>query len=224
MNNYVIGIIDEDTVDIQYIERTVLINKPEEIQDFQVKFATYCLDGYREDFYEKIVLDAIEDIINEKIQMLIIDYKIIVSSNNLEGTEIFKRINEMVPKFPVVILSNLPQSCYEKEFIDADKIYSKKDFFKIDKEYSKQKTFNLFKNMDNYISQRAKISVQLSEQLEKLKGDDYSEDNLRELMKTEDMLDKFYPQQKSTAERLLDISDLRDAVNSLEKANKLLEG
>ncbi|MCI8521493.1 MAG: hypothetical protein HFE50_08375 [Clostridia bacterium] len=224
MNNYAIGIIDEDDADIQYIERTILINKPENIKDSQVEFATYYLKECKEDFCSKIVLDAIEDIINEKIQLLIIDYKIMVNSDKLEGTEIFKKITEMVPKFPVVILSNLPQSCYEKEFVDADKVYSKKEFFKIDKEYSKQKTFNLFKNMDNYISQRAKISVQLSEQLEKLKGDDYSEVNLKELMKTEDMLDKFYPQQKSTAERLLDISDLRDAVNSLEKANKLLEG
>ena len=46
------------------------------------------------------------------------------------------------------MLSNVPNECYEKEFIDADKVYSKKEFFKLEQDYSIEKVRNIFRNID----------------------------------------------------------------------------
>ena len=108
---------------------------------------------------------VINDIVNDKIQVLIVDYKIIVSTALVEGTEIFRRISETVPKFPIIILNNVPEDCYKKEFVDADKVYSKGRFFKLEENYSKEKTLNIFRNMDNYTAQRAKLSTKLANHL-----------------------------------------------------------
>ncbi len=224
MNKYIIGIIDEDNEDIDYIKRTIFINKPENVSDAQVDFIEYTLDAASDSLTDEIVNSAIEDIIEANIQALIVDYKIIVSSTLLEGTEIFKRITNIVSKFPIIILSNVPGDCYSKEFVDADKVYSKTNFFKVEEDYSKEKTLNIFRNMDNYVSQRAKLSTQLSTQLSALTNDEYSEENLKAIVETEALLDAFYPQNQSSVEKALDVSDLKGAVELLEQVKGLLGG
>lgn len=224
MNKYIIGIIDEDQQDIEYIERTILINKPDNIADDHIVFQEYSLDQNVACLHNKIVNSVISDIIDNRINAIVVDYKIIVSSSFVEGTEIFKRISETVPKFPLIILSNVPDDCYKKEFVDADKVYSKREFFKIEETYSKEKTLNIFRNMDNYIGQRAKLSTQLNEHLSKLENDGYSEETLKAIILTENLLDDFCPQQQSTIEKSLNVSELKNAVDLLEKAKGLIGG
>lgn len=222
MARYVIGIIDEDDVDVDNIKRSIIINKPEDVIEDNIAFLVYPLDGSAERIPEKLEKQIIEDIIDESVSALIIDYKIVVSSTSIEGTEIFKKIVEQVPLFPVIILSNLPNDCYEKTFVDADKVYAKRYFFKIEEQYSKEKTLNIFRNMDHYTEQRAKLSTQLNEQLIELQKNDYNEELLKQIATTEDKLDKLAPQGKSTIEKKLNFSDLKDAVKLLAKANELL--
>ncbi len=224
MNKYVIGIIDEDNEDIDYIKRTIFINKPENVGDAQVDFVEYTLDATSDSLTDIIVNSAIEDIVDANIQALIVDYKIIVSSTLLEGTEIFKRITDIVSKFPIIILSNVPSDCYSKEFVDADKVYSKTNFFKVEEDYSKEKTLNIFRNMDNYVSQRAKLSTKLTDQLSNLTNGEYSEENLKAIVETETLLDAFFPQNQSSVEKALDVSDLKGAVDLLEQVKGLLGG
>lgn len=231
MNKYVIGIVDEDKQDIGYIERVILINKPEYIHEDQVEFVTDYLEPFEQennssthiDIINDVVEQIIDDIIKRKIYLLIIDYKIIVNASSLDGTDIFKKISKMIPKFPIVILSNLPDLCYDKEFVDADKVYEKKEFFKIEEDYSKQKTFNIFQNMKHYNDQRMELSAKLDMQLDKLKKDEYSKDILKDIIETENLLDEFSPQQQSTIEKTLDVNSLYEIVNLLEKVNNLLE-
>lgn len=224
MNKYVIGIVDESQHDIEYIERTIIINKPEKIHDTDISFEEYKLEYDVKDLSNKIVASIINDIINDRIHAVIVDYKIIVSSTFVEGTEIFKKISETVPKFPLIILSNVTKDCYEKEFVDADKIYSKREFFKIQESYSQEKTLNIFRNMDNYIAQRTKLSVKLQEYLMKLENNGYSEEVLKSIVETETLLDAFCPQEQTMVEKSLDISDLKSAVDLLEKAKGLIGG
>ena len=212
MNKYVIGIVDESQHDIEYIERTIIINKPEKIHDTDISFEEYKLEYDVKDLSNKIVASIINDIINDRIHAVIVDYKIIVSSTFVEGTEIFKKISETVPKFPLIILSNVTKDCYEKEFVDADKIYSKREFFKIQESYSQEKTLNIFRNMDNYIAQRSKLSVKLQEYLMKLENNGYSEEVLKSIVETETLLDAFCPQEQTMVEKSLDISDLKSEI------------
>lgn len=224
MHNYIIGIIDEDIEDIQDIQRTIIVNKPEKIADEQIDFNSYNIPANVSGLTNDIAKDVIKDIVNDKIQVLIVDYKIIVSTALVEGTEIFHLISETVPKFPIIILTNVPEDCYKKEFVDADKVYSKGQFFKLSENYSKEKTLNIFRNMDNYISQRAKLSTKLSNYLLKLETQGYSEQTLKDIIETEKMLDNFFPQQQSTVEKDLNVTELKNAVELLREANDLLGG
>lgn len=222
MYDYKIGIIDEDIADIEFIERTILINKPEHINDDQVDFWRYSLPNEETDVYDSVVKLVLSKIINDEIQALIVDYKIIISATTLEGTEIFKKLSEIVPKFPLVMLSNMPEDCYGKEFVDADKIYSKRNFFKIEEDYSIEKVLNIFRNIDNYMSQRAKLSTQLFEQLQQLGKNGYSQETLQAIIETENLLDDFCPQEQSSIEKSLDLTNLKSAVELLEKAQGMI--
>lgn len=222
MYDYKIGIIDEDIADIEFIERTILINKPEHINDDQVNFWRYSLPNEEADVYDSVVKSVLSKIINDEIQALIVDYKIIISATTLEGTEIFKKLSEIVPKFPLVMLSNMPEDCYGKEFVDADKIYSKRNFFKIEEDYSIEKVLNIFRNIDNYMSQRAKLSTQLFEQLQQLGTNGYSQETLQAIIETENLLDDFCPQEQSSIEKSLDLTNLKSAVELLEKAQRMI--
>lgn len=224
MYNYIIGIIDEDSEDIQDIERTIIVNKPENIAEEQIAFNSYTIPVNTSGLSNDIANAVINDIVNDKIQVLIVDYKIIVSTALVEGTEIFRRISETVPKFPIIILTNVPEDCYKKEFVDADKVYSKGRFFKLEENYSKEKTLNIFRNMDNYMAQRAKLSTKLANHLSLLETQGYSVQTLKDIIETEKLLDDFFPQQQSTVEKELNVSDLKNAVELLREANDLLGG
>ena len=224
MYNYIIGIIDEDLEDIQDIKRTIIVNKPENIADDRIDFELYTIPENASGLTDDIAKAVINDIVSEKIQVLIVDYKIIVSTALVEGTEIFRRISETVPKFPIIILTNVPEDCYKKEFVDADKVYSKGQFFKLEESYSKEKTLNIFRNMDNYVTQRSKLSTKLANHLSLLEKQGYSEQTLKDIIETEKMLDNFFPQQQTTVEKDLNVTELKNAVELLREANDLLGG
>lgn len=224
MKKYIVGIIDEDQEDIEYIKRTIFINKPDDIKDENIEFIDYSLDNESPtELTDSLVKAVISDIIDGKIQLLIVDYKIIVNTDNIEGTEIFKQINNIVPKFPIIVLSNLTDDCYQKEFVDADKIYSKNEFFKIEEKYSMEKTNNIFFNIKNYVSQREKLTAELNVELAKLTQFGTTEEIVQSIISLENSLDKLVPQDKTETEKALDISELKQAVQLIEEAKKHLE-
>ena len=222
MEQFVIGIVDEDVEDIEDIERTIIFNKPEAIAEEQIVFQKYDIPADTDSIISTISDKITQDIICNKIQSIIVDYKIISNMECIEGTDIFRIINETAPKFPIIILTNLPQDCYAKEFVDADKIYSKGQFFKVGEAYSKEKTLNIFKNMENYSSLRAKLSTKLNSCLSTLETQGYSQETLGEIIETEKLLDSYYPQQQSTIEKELNVADLKSAVDLIKEVNSIL--
>lgn len=221
MNKYYIGIIDEDQGEVLDIKRTILFNMPKDITEDRVQFVDYPLPAHAETLSEEVSKMVIEDIINGAIHILIVDYRIIVESTCIEGTEIFMGISELVPKFPTIILTNVPNDCY-KPFIDADKVYAKSAFFKIEESYSKEKTLNIFRNIENYKQRRASLTATLAEQLLKLKSQGYSADVYQRVISLEKQLDDYLPQNQTMIEKALDLSELKDAVDLLKEANQLL--
>lgn len=223
MNNYYIGIIDEDQDEIQDIKRTILINKPESISEDLIQFVDYPLPKNASILSDEVTNSVLRDIVNGTIHLLIVDYRIIVESTYVEGTEIFNKISSLVSKFPTIILTNVPDDCY-KPFIDADKVYSKRAFFKVDENYSQEKTRNIFRNIENYKSQREQLSATLGEQLLKLETQGYSLETYQSIISLEKALDAYLPQGQSTVEKDLSITELKDAVDLLKEANGLIGG
>lgn len=78
--------------------------------------------------------------------------------------------------------------------------------------------------MDNYMAQRAKLSTKLANHLSLLETQGYSVQTLKDIIETEKLLDDFFPQQQSTVEKELNVSDLKNAVELLREANDLLGG
>ena len=223
MHNYYIGIIDEDQDEIQDIKRTILINKPESVPEDLIQFVDYPLPQNASVLSDEVSNSVLRDIVNGAIHLLIVDYRIIVESTYVEGTEIFNKISSIVSKFPTIILTNVPDDCY-KPFIDADKVYSKRSFFKVDENYSQEKTRNIFINIENYKSQRAQLSTTLEQQLLKLETQGYTIESYQSIISLEKALDAYLPQGQSTVEKDLSIAELKDAVDLLKEANGLIGG
>lgn len=221
MNKYYIGIIDEDQDEILDIKRTILVNKPDAIAEDLIQFVDYPLPSTAATLSKEMSDAVIRDIINGTIHVLIVDYRIIVESTCIEGTEIFQRISSLVPKFPTIILTNVPDDCY-KPFVDADKVYAKRSFFKLEESYSHEKTLNIFRNIENYKTQRAMLTATLTEQLFKLEEQGYTPEVYQHIIALEKSLGDYLPQEQTTVEKELDLSELRDAVELLKEANRLL--
>lgn len=223
MTKYVIGLVDEDEADIEAIMRTIYRNKPDEVSEDQIGFKEYPLNGNIAELSSSLSSVVIKDLTAKAINSIIIDYQIIVSKDKIEGTDISKIVTENVPKFPVVILSNMPEECYKKAFVDADKVYSKRNFFKLEDAYSKEKTLNLFRNMDKYDANRAELSVKLREELAVLERDGYNESSIKLITSIERQLGEYFPQEQTEVEKALDPSDLYKAVELIERAKLMLE-
>lgn len=221
MNKYYIGIIDEDQDEILDIKRTILINKPESISEDLIQFVDYKLPGNIATLSKEVSAAVIKDIVDGMIHVLIVDYRIIVESTCIEGTEVFQRISSLVPKFPTIILTNVPDDCY-KPFVDADKVYSKRSFFKVEESYSQEKTLNIFRNIENYKKQRAALTATLEEQLLKLEDEGYSSGVYQDIISLEKALSDYLPQEQTIVEKDMNLSELRDAVDLLKEARGLL--
>ncbi|MDE6261134.1 MAG: hypothetical protein K2M42_09800 [Oscillospiraceae bacterium] len=222
MDNYCIGIIDEDQGEVLDIKRTIHANKPAHIAEELIQFVDYPLPTRVTTLSDEVSKAVIRDIVGGSIHALIVDYRIIVESTCIEGTEIFKQISSLVSKFPTIILTNVPDACYDKPFVDADKVYGKHDFFKIEESYSQEKTLNIFRNIDNYKKQRALLSVSLAEQLLKLESQGYVPETYQKIIELENALDDYLPQEQTIVEKELNLSDLKGAVELIAEANQLL--
>ncbi len=168
--------------------------------------------------------EVIDDIKNMKLSSLIVDYKIIVKTYKIKGTEIFKKIKEEVPKFPVIILTEVVEESTEPDFVDADKVYKKKDFYKIEGEYSKEKVFNIFDSMRKYVGQRDKLQLTIDDLKQQLaKGSLRHEEVVGNILALESQLDDFVPTEQSQIDKVFDEQKAKEIVALIEKANALIE-
>ena len=220
---YTIGLIDEEPNQLITIGRTIKIHM--EGTPHEIDFISYELEGRSETLVKDICQEVLNDILIGAISSLLVDYKIILKTAAMvEGTDIYKMIIERVPKFPVVILTQVPEECYMKDFVDADKIYRKKDFFKVDDQYSIEKTKNIFSNMDKYIRQRAEMDASLEDKLEKYISEGFSPELFQEILEYEQKLDAFYPSGQPQTSKALRLDELKKAVALLDQANRLIGG
>ncbi len=218
---YIIGLIDDEESQLSKIRRTIKTNaKKEEQYDFK----SYLISDKASDVVSDVFEEVIDDIKNMKLSSLIVDYKIIVKTYKIKGTEIFKKIKEEVPKFPVIILTEVVEESTEPDFVDADKVYKKKDFYKIEGEYSKEKVFNIFDSMRKYVGQRDKLQLTIDDLKQQLaKGSLRHEEVVGNILALESQLDDFVPTEQSQIDKVFDEQKAKESVALIEKANALIE-
>lgn len=217
---YIIGLIDDEESQLKKIRRTIKTNaKVNEQYDFK----SYLISDNASDVVSEVFEQVISDIKDSKLASLIVDYKIIVKTSKIKGTDIFKRIKEEVPKFPIIILTKVVEESTEPEFIDADKVYKKKDFYKIESDYSKEKVFNIFDSMRKYNEQRDKLQLTIEDLKQKLTDGSRGRDVIGDILSLESQLNDFVPTDQSQIDKIFDESKAKEIVALIEKANDLLE-
>lgn len=222
MTKYIIGIIDDDEDEIDTIERSIIVNLPKDIRVENVDFLAYSLDDNDRDPVDALTQQVIDDAANEEVSALLIDYKLVVNQQNIEGSEIFGKINKIIPKFPIIMLTNVAEGCYQKDCIDADKVYEKRGFFKVEGQYSKEKINHLFLNIKKYKRLRSELSVNLKQEMEKMAQNNYDSNSLQKVVDVETQLNDYIPGDENNVEKALNISDLKEIVSLIEKAKGLL--
>lgn len=217
---YIIGLIDDEESQLKKIRRTIKTNaKANEQYDFK----SYLIPDNASDVVSEVFEQVISDIKDSKLASLIVDYKIIVKTSKIKGTDIFKRIKEEVPKFPIIILTEVVEESTEPEFIDADKVYKKKDFYKIESDYSKEKVFNIFDSMRKYNEQRDKLQLTIEDLKQKLTDGSRGRDVIGDILSLESQLNDFVPTDQSQIDKIFDEGKVKKIVALIEKANDLLE-
>lgn len=217
---YIIGLIDDEETQLKKIRRTIKTNAS---QREQYDFKTYLIPDNATDVVLDVFDQVMNDIKNAKLSSLIVDYKIMVKTSKVKGTDIFKLIKERVPQFPVIILTEVVEESTEPSFVDADKVYKKKDFYKLESEYSREKVSNIFDAIKKYIDQRDKLQLNIEELKQKLTAGGRSPEVIGEILSLESMLDDFIPTDQSQIDKLFDERKVKEIVALIERANDLLE-
>ena len=218
---YVIGLIDDEESQLSKMRRVIKTNEPIEVQPYI--FKSYSLSQNAGDVVAVVSDQVMQDILSSKLSALIIDYKIMIKTTKVKGTDIFRRVREEVPKFPVIILTEVVEESLKPVFIDADKVYKKKDFYKLESEYSKEKVANIFDSMKKYTEQKDKLQLTMRELKQKLVDSDNKNAVIEEIMVNEKELNNFIPTDQSQIEKVFDTNKIKKVITLIEQANKLLE-
>lgn len=217
---YTIGLIDDEESQLKAIRRTIKTNASKEIS---YDFKSYILSDDIDNLVKKVFSEVMQDIIDHKISALIVDYKIIVRTTKIKGTDILQKIQDKVPKFPVIVLTEVVRESTEPDFVDADKVYKKKDFFKLESDYSKEKVFNIFDSMKKYNGQRDSIELSIEDLKGKLVQGSVGREAIGSILELESRLDDFVPTDQTQIDKIFDEEKAKEIVNLIERANALLE-
>lgn len=216
---YTIGLIDDENNELKTIRRTIKIHA--DSQGITYGFKTYEIPQRTSDIVSDLFEEVIKDIEKSVISILIIDYKILDSTQKrIKGTDILKLIKERVVQFPVVILTQVVSESTIPNFVDADKVYEKRRFFDLDDDYSKEKVKNIFDNMIKYVEQKDCMTIQLRELQSKLSTGDRSV--IKDILETERKLDGFVPTDQTSFDIVFSEERMRQFTHLYEKIEKIL--
>ncbi len=217
---YRIGLIDDETEQLKAIRRTIKTNaRNVDAYDFK----SYVLSENQDSLVQEVFAEVMKDISEQRLACLIVDYKIMVRTTKIKGTDIFGKIKDEVPKFPIIILTEVVEESMEPEFIDADKVYKKREFFKLESEYSKEKVANIFDSMRKYVSQRDSLELTLKQLKQQFTAGVMGSEVISNILDLESRLDDFVPLDQTQIDKVFDENKAREIVGLIEKANKLLE-
>lgn len=213
---YRIGIIDDAKSERADIQVSVLDNVG---WNAEIEFKEYELEGRTR---EDIVAEIRQDVQEGDIQALIVDFKLDTTADVIKGWEIIEFMHGETPEFPVIIMTNAPDESKESRYTDADKVYAKKVFLKPELDITKELVKNIILNMEKYASRRKDLEARLDIELKKLDKNSESQETLEEIIKIENELSKYKQIYQTRVDTALNMSDLKEAFEELEKYEKML--
>lgn len=165
---------------------------------------------------EKLFEEIIEDISEERIHTLIVDYKLDTSQVVIKGWEIVDFVHEHIPEFPVIIMTNVPEESKESIYIDADKVYPKIIFLDTKLPATEEMVKNILSNIQKYVMRRKELEGSLAMELDKLDKNSTDEEIIANVLELEKSLSKYTETQQTVLDEALDMTELREVLKELK--------
>lgn len=213
---YRIGIIDDVQSEREDIQVSILDNVDKGIE---VNFKEYMLEHKTKD---SLFSEIREDVSEEIIQALIVDFRLDTTEDIIKGWEIIEFTHAEFPEFPVVIMTNAPEEGKESNYTDADKVYSKKVFLNPQAGETKELVRNIILNMNRYYKNRKDLEAKLTIELQRLEKDGENIEVLENIIKIEKDLTKYKQMYQTAIDAELEMDNLKEAFTLLDKYENML--
>lgn len=213
---YRIGIIDDVKSERDDIQVSILDNVN---VGTKIEFKEYVLEHKTKD---SLFNEIREDVSNEVIQALIVDFRLDTTEDIIKGWEIIEFTHNEFPEFPVVIMTNAPDESKESNHTDADKVYAKKVFLNPQSAETKELVKNILLNINRYDKKRKELEAKLSVELQKLETEGENVEILENIINIEKELTKYKQMYQTTIDTKLEMDDLKEAFALLDKYENML--
>ena len=183
-------------------------------------FQDYIIDEYGEK--EELVNKILDDILNTRIDVLVVDYLISREGFKIVGNEVYESVKKHIQNFPVIILTQYVDDSQRSEIIDPDKVYRKSIFFDINTQESKDSLKNIDISIRNFQRQKEKIEQKILYEQQKIKDREIDPSVLINLSELELNLNKYIVSDSATElDKLFDTSQLECAVKLIKDLGEL---
>lgn len=216
---FYIGMIEEDMAEASSAMLSLNENSDQiEEQSFKI-YPLMKKENFKKELFEKIT----EDIKDNRIQGLIVDYKLDTMDEVLEGIEVVNFVHELVPEFPVIILTNVPDTSKKNDKVDPDKVYAKEVFLNNEKEETRDMVYNIVRNLERYVKKRVELETRREQLLNCVVDNAQENETYGELLETEKELNKYTPIGMTEIDNTYKVDDMKEALELLKEYKGLLE-
>ena len=217
---FYIGMIEDDLAEASSVMMSLDINAEQLNED---SFKLYELEK-KDDFQDELLNQILKDIQDNRIQGLIVDYKLDTLDEVLEGIEVVKFLHERVPEFPVIILTDVPETSKRNDKADPDKVYAKEIFMQPDNTDTKEMVYHIVRNLERYTKRRAELELKREQTLNRIvKEMKYEDDTYSQLLETERELSKYVPIGMTAIDEAYNMQSMDEALMALKEYKNLLE-
>ena len=216
---FYIGMIEDDMAEASSAILSLNENSDQiEEQSFKI-YPLMKKENFKKELFEKIT----EDIKDNRIQGLIVDYKLDTMDEVLEGIEVVNFVHELVPEFPVIILTNVPDTSKKNDKVDPDKVYAKEVFLNNEKEETRDMVYNIVRNLERYVKKRVELETRREQLLNCVVDNAQENETYGELLETEKELNKYTPIGMTEIDNTYKVDDMKEALELLKEYKGLLE-
>lgn len=220
MEEYKIGIIEDDNSELNSIKRTIDYHLSSENS---ILFKDYKINESKLE-YNDIIEKIKQDIINNDIMLLIVDNKLVVDGKIVNGTSIYEELKKSITDFPVVVMTNYREDAYKSDYVDPDKVYSKENFF-ANGEYTKEKINSINLMIEKYTRMKNNIIAEHEKIVKEYMYESKNEgqDKLNELLKLDLEKKKYTPVDTTYLEELISPDYIKEIIELLEEVKENLD-
>lgn len=217
---FYVGMIEDDQAEASAVMLSLIINAEQLSEESFKLYELEKKENFREELFDKLIKDVREN----KIQCLVVDYKLDTMDEVLEGIEVVNFMHESVPEFPVIILTDVPEKSKENDNADPDKVYAKEIFMKPDAAETKEMVYHIIRNLERYTKKRSELECKREQRLNKLVDESgYDSELYGELLDIERELNKYVPIDITGIDEEYNMGEMEDALKVLKEYKSLLE-